>query len=443
MTQTDWILLAVALACVLLAALVTTAETALSSVSKSRAEKLLADGRPGAKRLLLQAQDPAPYLNTSLFVRLLLEAVATVLVTLVFFGLFTPTWERILFPVVTMVLVSFILLGVAPRTLGRQHAEAVALAASGPIAALETVLGPIPQLMIVIGNALTPGRGFSDGPFTSEAELRELVDIAEAREVIEDDERRMIHSVFELGDTIVKEVMVPRTEMVYIEQGKTLRQGVSLALRSGFSRIPVIGEDVDDVVGVLYLKDIIRRMYDNPKAQTNETVDTLMRAPSFCPDSKPVDELLREMQLTRSHVVIVIDEFGGTAGLATIEDVLEEIVGEIVDEYDHEVPPITELGESRFRVSARLGIDDLAELFGLRADDEDVDTVLGLMARELNKVPIPGSVVEWEGIELVAERGGDRRHTVQTVLASPATENGDAAVEAAAKLAEESAKRVS
>ncbi|MFZ0530354.1 MAG: hemolysin family protein [Propionicimonas sp.] len=443
MTQTQWTLLVVALFCVLVAALLTAAETALSSVSKSRAEKLLADGRAGASGLLLQAQDPAPFLNTLLFVRLLLEVVATVLVALVFFEQFALTWQRVLFPVATMVLVSFIVLGVAPRTLGRQHADSVALTAARPLSILEAVLGPIPQLMILIGNALTPGRGFTDGPFTSEAELRELVDIAEAREVIEDDERRMIHSVFELGDTIVKEVMVPRTEMVYIERGKTLRQGVSLALRSGFSRIPVIGDDVDDVVGVLYLKDVIRRMYDNPKAQTDETVDTLMRPPSFCPDSKPVDELLREMQLTRSHVVIVIDEFGGTAGLATIEDVLEEIVGEIVDEYDHEVPPVTELGERRFRVSARLGIDDLSGLFGLKVDDDEVDTVLGLMAKELKKVPIPGSVVQWEGIELVAERGTDRRHTVQTVLASPVSDDQDQAAEAAAKLTEESAKRAS
>ena len=431
----------VASVCVVLAALITTAEAALSAVSKSRAERLLSEGRGGGKRLLEVAQDPAPYLNTSLFLRILLEVLATVLVSLVFFEHFGATWERILFPGLTMLAISFIVLGVAPRTLGRQHAETVALAASGPVAALTTVLGPIPQVMSLLGNALTPGRGFSDGPFTSEAELRDLVDIAEARELIEAGERRMIHSVFELGDTIVKEVMVPRTDMVYIERGKTLRQGVSLALRSGFSRIPVIGDDVDDVVGVLYLKDIIRRMYDNPKAQTNETVDTLMRPPSFCPDSKPVDELLREMQLTRSHVVIVIDEFGGTAGLATIEDVLEEIVGEIVDEYDHEVPLVTELGDNRFRVSARLPIDDLGELFGLKVDDEDVDTVLGLMAKELNKVPIPGSVVQWEGIELTAERGVDRRHSIRTVLATTPPESDDPAVEAAAKLAQESAER--
>ncbi len=412
----------------------------MASVSRARAQRLVDDGRRGANRLLLVAQDPAPHLNTTLFLRIAFEVIATVMVTLIFVESFGVLWQQLLFPALTMLLVSFIGLGVAPRTLGRQHAEAIALVAARPIGVLSIVLGPISQLMILIGNVLTPGRGFAEGPFTSEAELRELVDMAQARDLIEAEEQQMIHSVFELGDTIVKEVMVPRTEMVYIEQDKTLRQGVSLALRSGFSRIPVVGDDIDDVVGVIYLKDVIQRMYDNPNAQTSEQVSTLMRSPIFCPDSKPVDELLREMQLTRSHVVIVIDEFGGTAGLATIEDVLEEIVGEIVDEYDDEVAPITELGDGRFRVSARLGIEDLAEVFGLRIGDEGVDTVLGLMAKELNKVPIPGSVVHWQGIELTAERGSGRRHAIQTVLAARAVDD-DVAAEAAAKLATESAKR--
>ncbi|MCB0911756.1 MAG: DUF21 domain-containing protein, partial [Propionibacteriaceae bacterium] len=208
MTQTQWILLGVAAACVVLAAVVTATETALSAISRSRAERLLEEGHRAARRLLLLAQDPAPALNTLLFVRLLLEVVATVLVTLVYFDYFMATWARILYPVLTMVLISFIVLGVAPRTLGRQHAEGVALAAAGPVTALSTVLGPIPQLMILLGNAVTPGKGFTEGPFTSEAELRELVDLAEARELIEAGERQMIHSVFELGDTIVKEVMV-------------------------------------------------------------------------------------------------------------------------------------------------------------------------------------------------------------------------------------------
>jgi CBS domain containing-hemolysin-like protein len=203
----------------------------------------------------------------------------------------------------------------------------------------------------------------------------------------------------------------------------------------------VIADDVDDVVGVVYLKDVMRRLYDNPQSQTSEKVASLMRPPTFCPDSKPVDELLHEMQINRSHVVIVIDEFGGTAGLATIEDVLEEIVGEIVDEYDDEVPPVTPLAEGRFRVSARLSVEDLGELYGLKAEDDDVETVLGLMAKELDKVPIPGSVVTWNGIELTAERGEGRRHTIATVLASRVPDSADAAAEAAAKLAEESAAR--
>lgn len=442
MSQTQWILLAVAAACVLLAALLTMAEAALATISRARAQRLVDDGRRGADRLLLIAQDPAPHLNTSLFLRTSFEVVASVIVALTFFEHFHALWQQLLYPALTMVLVSFIGLGVAPRTLGRQHADSVALAAARPLAALAIVLGPIAQVMILIGNALTPGKGFTEGPFSSEAELRDLVDMAEARDLIEAEEREMIHSVFELGDTLVKEVMVPRTDMVYIERHKTLRQGVSLALRSGFSRIPVVGADVDDVVGVLYLKDVIQRMYDNPKAQTSENVDTLMRRPTFCPDSKPVDELLREMQLTHSHVVIVIDEFGGTAGLATIEDVLEEIVGEIVDEYDDEVPPVTQLGEGRFRVSARLGIEDLGELFEVKTDEEEVDTVLGLMAKELNKVPIPGSVVVWDGLELTAERGAGRRHSIQTVLVARAeTAQDDVAAEAAAKLASESAER--
>lgn len=441
MTQIDWILLAIAVVCVLVAALVTAAEAALAAISKSRAEGLVAEGRRGAVRLLEIAQDPAPYVNTSFLLRILLEVVATVITGLLFFEHFTQTWERLLYPGLTMLAVSFILLSVAPRTLGRQHADSVALAAAGPIGTLATVFAPISQLLIMIGNALTPGKGFTEGPFTSEAELRELVDMAEARELIEAGEREMIHSVFELGDTIVKEVMVPRTEMVYIEASKTLRQALSLALRSGFSRIPVIADDVDDVVGVLYLKDVMRRLYDNPQAETSEKVASLMRPPTFCPDSKPVDELLHEMQVNRSHVVIVIDEFGGTAGLATIEDVLEEIVGEIVDEYDDEVAPVTELAKGRFRVSARLGVDDLGELFGLKVDDDDVDTVLGLMAKELDKVPIPGSVVTWNGIELTAERGESRRHTIRTVLASQASDTDDAAAQAAARLAEESAAR--
>ncbi|MFV0405781.1 MAG: hemolysin family protein [Propioniciclava sp.] len=447
MSETEWILIGVACVSVLVAGFIVTVQSALASFSKSRAQAHVDAEARGALRLLRMAEDPAPSLNALLLVSVVLEVLATVCATAVAARLTSGLVEWIGWSLVPMTLVSFVLLGVAARTLGRQHADAVALRTSRMVSGLTTVIGPVAHLLIVIGNAITPGRGFVDGPFTSEAELRELVDIAEASDLIEAGERKMIHQVFELGDTIVKEVMVPRTEMVWIEAGKTLRQGLSLALRSGFSRIPVIGDDVDDVRGILYLKDAIRRSYDNPRAQSSEKVESLMRAPTFCPDSKPVDTLLKEMQLHRSHVVIVVDEFGGTSGLATIEDILEEIVGEIVDEFDTEIPPAVQLADGRFRVNSRLPVDELGDLFGLRVDDDDVDTVLGLMAKELNKVPIPGSVVEWEGIELVAERGAGRRHAIQTVVASlidadvVADEGVDAAVGLAAQSGQASGRR--
>jgi CBS domain containing-hemolysin-like protein len=212
--------------------------------------------------------------------------------------------------------------------------------------------------------------------------------------------------------------MVPRTDMVFIEDYKTLRQAVSLALRSGFSRIPVIKDGLDDVVGVLYLKDVIKRVYDSPDAQTSERVASMMRKPVWCPDSKPIDELLREMQLKRMHIVIVVDEFGGTAGMASIEDILEEIVGEITDEYDEENTDVARLGDNRYRVSSRLPLDELGDLFDLKLEDEDVGTVGGVMAKVLNKVPIAGSVVHYAGLELVAERGIGRRNKIGTVIAT-------------------------
>ena len=198
------------------------------------------------------------------------------------------------------------------------------------------MLGPLPRLLILIGNAITPGRGFREGPFSTETELRELVDLAEASAVIESGERKMIHSVFELGDTIAREVMVPRTDVVYIERYKNLRQTMSLFLRSGFSRVPVIGENLDDVLGFAYLKDVVRRDFEAPDVEFTQRVEEVMRPAHFVPDSKPVDALLSEMQANRQHIAVVVDEYGGTAGLITIEDLLEEIVGEITDEYDDE-----------------------------------------------------------------------------------------------------------
>ena len=321
-----------------------------------------------------------------------------------------------------MLAVSFILWGVAPRTLGRQNPERTMRMFAPLVSGLTTIFGPVAQLMILLGNALTPGRGYADGPFATEAELRDLVDIAEKQELIEAGESKMIHSVFELGDTLVKEVMVPRTDVVFVTRDTTLRQLLSLALRSGFSRIPVVGTNLDDILGVVYLKDVSKRVYDFPDAERHESVAELMRPATFCPDSKPVSDLLRDMQLSHSHLVVVVDEFGGTAGLATIEDILEEIVGEIVDEYDQDAPTVADLGEGRYRISSRLPVDELGALFGVDLDDDDVETVGGLMAKQLNVVPIPGARTVVGDIELIADRAVGRRHQIGTVLARRLTE---------------------
>ncbi len=419
MTAGDLRTLVLALLLVVLAALFAAADTALARVSRITVEELARERRRGAATLLRVVADPARYLNVALFLRVLCEALATVLVAVVCLNRFSSTVGAVVVAAGVMVVVSYVAIGVAPRTLARQNASRVALVAAGPISLLATVLGPITRLLILIGNALTPGHGFRHGPFTSEAELRELVDLAERDRLIEDDERQMIHSVFELGDTIVREVMVPRPDMVVVERGRTLRQAQSLALRSGFSRIPVIGENVDDVVGIVYLKDITRRVYEYRDAEQNERVEDVMRPATFVPDSKPVDELLRAMQAQRIHAAVVVDEYGGTAGLVTIEDILEEIVGEISDEYDTEGPEIEELDGGDARVSARLNVDDFVEHFDIDADEsefEDVDSVGGLLGALLGKVPIAGSSAEFHGLRLTAESLAGRRNRIGTLL---------------------------
>jgi len=414
-TQDIWLLLAAGML-IVFGGFFAGAEAALSRVSRVTADELERQGRRGAARLQQVVADPARYLNVLTLLRVACELVATVLVTVVCLDRFSTTWQAVIVAGLVMTVVCYVAVGVSPRTIGRQHAARVALLSARVVLTLARVLGPLPQLLILVGNALTPGKGFREGPFASEAELRDLVDLAQENKLIEDRERVMIHSVFELGDTIAREVMVPRTDVVFIERHKTLRQAMSLALRSGFSRIPVVGEGSDDVLGVAYLKDIIRRTYEYRDAESTETVESVMRRAVFVPESKPVDELLREMQAQQTHIAIVVDEYGGTAGLVTIEDVLEEIVGEITDEYDVERPLIEDLPDGAVRVSARLHIDELAERFGVDLDDDDVDTVGGLLAKHLGRVPIPGARVHVAGLQLTAEGTQGRRNRLGTVV---------------------------
>jgi CBS domain containing-hemolysin-like protein len=415
MTAADIWALVLAGVLVVASAVLGTSETALAHVSRIRVEELVRDGRRGASRLSKVVADAAQHLNVLLLARTIAEMVATTLVAVVCDRQLPAAWQAVLIAGVGMAVVHYVVVGVGARTLGRQHAARVGLASAGVVLWLTRVSGPLPRVLIGVGSALIPGHVARDAGFTSEAELRDLVDLAEERQVIEAGEREMIHSVFELGETIAREVMVPRTDMVWIEQGKSSRQALSLALRSGFSRIPVIGANEDDVVGVVYLKDLARRAYD-AEDTTNERVTDVMRPAYFIPDSKPVDELLREMQAKQVHVAVVIDEYGGTAGLVTIEDILEEIVGEIADEYDREEPRVEWLDDQQVRVNVRLPVDDIEEMFGVRFDLEDVDTVGGLLAAELGRVPIPGASVTAQGLTFFAEGTKGRRKQIGTVL---------------------------
>jgi CBS domain containing-hemolysin-like protein len=421
----DLRLVVVALVLVVLAGALAASEAALARVSRARAGELLAEGRRGAQALARVAEDPAPTLSVSTFLRVLAESGAAVLLTVVFLDAVGGGWRAVAIAVATMTALSFVAVGVGPRTLGRQHSDRIGLIAAPVMVALTRVLGPLARLLVFVGNVLTPGPGFRDGPFASEAELRELVDIAEESELIEAGEREMIHSVFELGDTLVREVMVPRTALVSIESGESLRAAMSLFLRSGFSRVPVVGEGLDDVRGVLYLKDVARRLHEDPAAGAAVRVDEVMRAAHFVPDSKAADDLLREMQRDAGHVAIVVDEYGGTAGMVTLEDLVEEIVGEIADEYDRDETDVEDLGDGSYRVRSRVHVEEVGELFGLDLEDEEVDTVGGLLAKALGRVPIAGASAEVDGLVLVADRFEGRRNQLATVVVRRADDESE------------------
>ncbi len=415
-------LILIAAGLIVLAGFFAASDAALSSVSAARAAELARERLRGARALQAIATDVPRYTNLLVLLRLVCELTATTLVAVVVFDGIERDWLAALVTAGTMTLVSFVVVGVGPRTIGRQHAYAVGRFAAPLVHWLGRALGPLASLLIRIGNAVTPGKGFREGPFATQVELRELVDLAEQRGVVEHDERDMIHSVFALGDTIAREVMVPRTEMVWIEEGKSASQALTLALRSGFSRLPVIGETVDDVLGVVYLKDLVRRTENGGAADV--AVGSLMRPATYVPESKHVDDLLREMQAARTHIAIVVDEYGGTAGLVTIEDILEEIVGEITDEYDVERPPVERLDPDRVRVSARLPVEDLGEIFDVELPVDEVETVAGLLAHALGRVPIPGATALVGDLQLEAEGTTGRRNRIDTVLVTRIGDEG-------------------
>ncbi|UZN01792.1 hemolysin family protein [Cellulomonas sp. S1-8] len=407
------LLLAIALLGIVLAAALSAGEVAVQRVTRARVAELEHD-RPGAAaRVRRLVDDPARVAAAAAFVRLLGEMTATVCLTLALSAGSLSWWATALLAIAACAVVAFLLVRVSPRSMGRRHPV-------GVLASLSRLLLTVTRLAGGVGRRADPAASTSE---QDDAELRDMVERVSESDAIEENEREMFRSVLELGDTLTREVMVPRTDMITTRASTPLHKVLALLLRSGFSRVPVVGESVDDVVGVLYLKDIVRRIpapAGGRDAGDDDPLDapasSLARPAVYVPESKPVDALLRELRDGSSHIALVVDEYGGIAGLVTIEDALEEIVGELTDEHDTSAPGVEEIGDGGYRVPARLGRDELGDLFGIEVEDEDVDTAAGLLAKALGKVPLPGSVGEIHGLRLEAERVEGRRKRLATVL---------------------------
>jgi CBS domain containing-hemolysin-like protein len=402
----------VAVLLVIFGGLLAAADAALSVLSRADLLEIASTSR-ARKSLVAIAADVGAHVNAVNFMRVVAETTAAVLVTLAFAYVFTEWWWALLASAFIMTVASFVLVGSSPRSVGRVHARAVVRVSAWTVHAIRLFLGPVAAALVAIGNRVTPGR---TATFSSEEQLLSMVDEATELDVLEEDDRELIHSIFEFSDTVVREVMIPRTDMVTIDSDESIGAAMGLFLSRGVSRVPVIGVDVDEVIGVLYLRDVARLSYERPAGLDTVTLDSLVRHALFIPESKKADDTLRQMQLESNHLAMVVDEYGGIAGLVTLEDLIEELVGDISDEYDHEVIEIEDLGDGRFRVSARLPVDELGELFELDLDDDDVDSVGGLITKALGRLPLAGSVATISGLILTAERTEGRRKRLSTVL---------------------------
>ena len=409
-----WLFLGVAFVLVAFGGLMAAVDSALAASSRADVTDLALTSR-ARRSLLAIADDTGAHVNAVNFVRIIAETTAAVLVTLAFTSFLDNVWLVLLYSALIMTAVSFVLVGASPRSVGRAHAPMVLRLTAPVVHFLRVLLGPLANALVSLGNRVTPGRLRFAG-VSSEEQLLSMVDEAAELEVLEPSDRELIHSIFEFNDTVVREVMVARTDMVTIDSTAHLPQAMALFLKAGYSRIPVIERDADDVTGILYLRDLARLGFERPLDAEGLTVGELVRPAVFVPDSMKADALLRKMQVEANHLAMIVDEYGGIAGLVTLEDLIEELVGDISDEYDREAAQVEELGEGRYRVNARLPIDELGELFGLDLEDEDVDSAGGLLAKELGRLPQPGERVTVSGLLLEAERTEGRRKRIATIL---------------------------
>lgn len=394
-------------------------EAALQRITRTAVAEMVAGRKNNADTVARLVERRPIALVASGFVRVLAEMTAAVCVTLVVADLLPRWWHVMLVAVAVTAFLLALVVQISPRRLGRRNPVKV-LQVLAPVMAVLAAVGAA-VARVVGGVAPRPSRTPDEARAEREEDLRDMVDRVSESEQIEEEERELLQSVFELGRTLTREVMVPRTDMVAIDADQPLDKAITLFTRSGYSRVPVVGESTDDLRGVLYLKDVMRRVHHRSDTDDLRVAD-VMREPTFVPETKLVDDLLREMQADSVHIAMVVDEYGGIAGLVTIEDLLEELVGEMVDEHDRAEPEVEPLGDGTVRVPARLPIDELGEIFGLEIDDDDVDSAGGLLAKALGKVPLPGSEVDVLGLHLVAERAEGRRRRVSTILASPVPE---------------------
>ncbi|WP_308202169.1 MULTISPECIES: hemolysin family protein [unclassified Curtobacterium] len=407
-------LLAVAFVLVVLGGLLASADAALAVSSRADLDEI-AKGHKRRRAIEAIADDVGAHVNALNFFRVLAETAAAVLVTIALFSVLDTWWLALIVSAAIMTAVSFVLVGSSPRSVGRAHPEQLVGLTGGLIHTVRIVLGPLAGLLVVIGDRVTPGRNGSTSSVSSEEQLLSLVDEATESNVLEADDRELIHSVFEFSDTLVREVMVPRTDMVTADAADTLSAVMEQFLAAGVSRMPVTGRDSDDVLGVVYLRDLARALYESKNAG-GRPVTSLLRVAEFVPESKHADDTLRHMQAAKNHLVLVVDEYGGVAGLVTMEDLIEELVGDISDEYDRTVVDRVDLGDGVWRVSARMPIDDLGDLFGIDLDDDDVDTAGGLLTKELGHLATAGESVTVSGVVLTADRvEGKRRHLISVL----------------------------
>ena len=382
------------------------AETALTRMSRSKAHALAESSGHRGERLLWLVARPERFLNPVLLTLLICQLVGATLLGILaddFFG----AWGVVIATIINVVLV-FTVAEAAPKTWAIQHPERSALIAAGPVTYLAR-FWPIKILsrgLIGMANVLLPGKGLKEGPFVSEEELLALADAAVEEDVIEEEERDLIEQIIEFGDTVVREVMVPRPDMITVAGEFRVDDAIEVMILNGFSRVPVVGEGIDDVIGLVYAKDLMRAGRDG---QGEEAVTELMRSVRFVPESKRIAELLPEMQADHVHLAVVVDEYGGTAGLVTLEDLIEELVCEIHDEYDREEAKVEHLADGQLRVNGAMPIDELNELLRPPLPEGDWDTVGGLMLHLAGHVPTEGEMVDCDGHRLWAERVARRR----------------------------------